>query len=51
MADETAVNIRKFPVALHRKLKARAALRGIDLRDLIIEYCEKGLKEDKQKGG
>ncbi len=46
MSDETAVNIRKFPVDLHRRLKARAVMRGMDLRDLVIEYCEKGLEQD-----
>ncbi len=51
MSDETAVNIRKFPVDLHRRLKARAVMRGMDLRDLVIEYCEKGLEQDKPKKG
>ena len=29
-----------IPVGLHRKLKAVAALRGVSIRDLIIEYAE-----------
>jgi len=30
-----------IPEILHRKLKAVAALRGVSIRDLIIEYAEK----------
>jgi len=30
-----------IPETLHRKLKAVAALRGVSIRDLIIEYAEK----------
>ena len=29
-----------IPETLHRKLKAVAALRGVSIRDLIIEYAE-----------
>ena len=29
-----------IPENLHRKLKAVAALRGVSIRDLIIEYAE-----------
>lgn len=29
-----------IPETLHRKLKAVAALRGVSIRDLIIEYAQ-----------
>ena len=29
-----------IPETLHRKLKAVAALRGVSIRDLIVEYAE-----------
>lgn len=44
-----ALNIRDFPEDLRRELKARAALRGISLRELVIGYCRQGLAGDKKK--
>jgi len=31
------------------RLKMKAAERGISMYKLVLEYCEKGLKEDKDK--
>ena len=30
-----------IPERLHRRLKAAAALQGVSIRDLIVEYAEK----------
>ena len=30
-----------IPERLHRRLKAAAALRGVSIRDLIVEFAEK----------
>jgi hypothetical protein len=46
-SETTAVNIRDFPVDLLRRSKAHAALRGITLRQLVIEALERILKEEK----
>jgi hypothetical protein len=35
------------PAELLRKAKARAALEGIDLKDLIARYVEQGLKQSE----
>jgi hypothetical protein len=44
------INIRDFPDTLHREAKAKAALEGITLKDLIIKAVEAYLKAGK-KGG
>jgi predicted HicB family RNase H-like nuclease len=44
------INLRDFPEALHRELKAKAALEGITLKELIIKAVEAYLKAGK-KGG
>jgi predicted HicB family RNase H-like nuclease len=45
------INVRDFPEELHREVKARAALEGISLKELIIKaveaYLKKGLKAKK----
>jgi plasmid stability protein len=46
-----AINLRHVSDELHRALKVRAAQRGINLYDLILEYLEEGLKRDKPKKG
>ena len=46
----TDVNLREFPDELHREAKAKAALEGITLKELIIKAVEAYLKADK-KGG
>jgi plasmid stability protein len=48
-----AINLRDVPEELHRRLKVRAAERGIKLYALVQEYLEEGLKRDKKtkKGG
>ena len=47
-----ALHVRDFPEELRRQLKARAAIEGITLRELIVRYCEQGLaKDSKKKGG
>ena len=38
----THVQIRNMPDALHRKLKARAALAGKSLSDYLLEEVERG---------
>ena len=44
----TTINIKVFPDELHRRAKAKAALSGISLKELIIraitEYLKKGNK-------
>ncbi|MFH2074494.1 MAG: 3-hydroxyacyl-CoA dehydrogenase [Pseudomonadota bacterium] len=42
------LNIKDFPDELHRETKAKAALEGITLRELIIKAVEAYLKK---KGG
>jgi len=44
------INLRDFPEMLHREAKAKAALEGISLKDLIIKAVEAYLKA-KKKGG
>jgi len=53
MAKVTAVHIRNFPADLHRELKIQAAIKGVSMKDLMLRYCEAGLKRDKgkKKGG
>ena len=36
------VQIRNMPVALHRKLKARAAIAGLSLSDYLLQEVERG---------
>ncbi len=47
------INMRDFPVDLHRALKIRAAEEGTNVKALVIRYCEEGLKKKKpkKKGG
>jgi plasmid stability protein len=53
MAKIMAVHIRNFPTDLHRELKIQAAIKGVSMKDLIIKYCEAGLRREKakKKGG
>ena len=44
------INLRDFPDTLHREAKAKAALEGITLKELIIKAVEAYLKAGK-KGG
>ena len=44
------INLRDFPDQLHREAKAKAALEGISLKDLIIKAVEEYMKV-KKKGG
>ena len=44
------INLRDFPEQLHREAKAKAALEGISLKELIIRAVEAYLKAGK-KGG
>lgn len=43
------LNIKDFPDDVYRRLKARAALEGRSLRDLIIEVLTKTAKEKEAK--
>jgi len=43
------INLRDFPEQLHREAKAKAALEGISLKELIIRAVEAYLKT--KKGG
>ncbi|PKN30500.1 MAG: 3-hydroxyacyl-CoA dehydrogenase [Deltaproteobacteria bacterium HGW-Deltaproteobacteria-21] len=48
------VNLRDFPDQLHREAKAKAALMGISLKDLVVKVVERFLEEEKKrekKGG
>ena len=44
----TVVYLRKFPVDLQRRVKAAAALKGVTMKDFIVqaleEYLRKGAK-------
>jgi plasmid stability protein len=46
-----ALHIRNFPVGLHRELRIKAAVKGVPMKDLIIRYCEAGLRREKAKKG
>ena len=41
-----ALQIRDFPVSLSRRMRARAALRGITTRDVVVAALEQYLPED-----
>jgi hypothetical protein len=41
------LNIRNFPLELRKKLKMKAIVRELELRDLVIEYLQQGLERDK----
>jgi predicted HicB family RNase H-like nuclease len=45
------INLRGFPDMLHREAKAKAAMEGITLTNLIIKAIEEYLAKDKKKGG
>jgi predicted HicB family RNase H-like nuclease len=49
-----AINLRDFPETLHREAKAKAALEGISLKELIIKaleaYLKKGVNKKKITG-
>ena len=47
----SSVNIRSMPEELVRRSKAQAALRGITLRDFVIEALEKALQEAAVSAG
>ena len=49
MAKVMAVHIRNFPTGLHRELKIQAAIKGVSMKDLILRYCEAGLRREKAK--
>lgn len=42
-ASATMVQIRNVPVALHRRLKARAASEGLSMSDYILREMDKAL--------
>jgi predicted HicB family RNase H-like nuclease len=42
-----ALNLRSFPKELHRQAKAKAALMGIPLKDLIVQAVIEYLKKNK----
>lgn len=45
---ETAVlGIRKFPVELHKKVKAAAANEGVSLQEWFVKACEEKLAKEK----
>jgi predicted HicB family RNase H-like nuclease len=41
----TSLNLREFPEDLHRKAKAKAALMGISLKELIIRAITEYIKK------
>ena len=47
------IYIKDISEDLHRLLKVQAALESTTMRELIIKYCEEGLKraKRKEKGG
>lgn len=42
-------NIKNFPVELHRRAKAAAAIEGKSLKDWLIEAIKEKLERDKTK--
>ena len=42
------MNLRDFPDDLQKALKIRAIEEGTTLRELVIRYCEEGLKKNKK---
>ncbi len=49
-AKMTVLTIREWPVDLHRQMRSEAAIRGITLREAIIEAARLWLRT-KGKGG
>jgi len=45
----TTVNLRDFPDQLHREAKAKAALMGITLKDLVVKAVERFLEDEKKR--
>jgi predicted HicB family RNase H-like nuclease len=43
------VNLRDFPEQLHREAKAKAALMGISLKDLVVKAVERFLETEKKQ--
>jgi predicted HicB family RNase H-like nuclease len=41
------INLKEFPEELHRKAKAKAAMMGISLRELIIRAITEYIKKEK----
>ncbi len=49
-AKTTVLTIREWPVDLHRQMRSEAAIKGITLREAIIEAARLWLRT-KGKGG
>lgn len=47
--ETTILNIRQFPVPLHREAKAAAAREGITLREWFAKAVQEKLERDAQK--
>jgi len=47
---KTVLTIREWPLDLHRQMRSEAAIRGITLREAIMEACRLWLRT-KRKGG
>ncbi|RJR35119.1 MAG: 3-hydroxyacyl-CoA dehydrogenase [Desulfobacteraceae bacterium] len=45
----TTVNLRDFPDQLHREAKAKAALMGISLKDLVVKAVERLLEQERKR--
>ena len=43
------INLRDIPEDLHRKAKAKAAMEGITLKQLVIQAIEEYLKKKKRR--
>jgi hypothetical protein len=43
----TVVNIREFPVDLHRKVKSQAALMGITIQEFFVRAATEYVKKQK----
>jgi len=43
----TIINIRDFPVDLHRKVKSQAALMGITIQEFFVRAAAEYLKKQK----
>jgi len=44
----TVINIKDFPTELHRQAKAKAALMGISMKELIIRAIREYISKDER---
>ncbi|EHJ49509.1 hypothetical protein DFW101_3513 [Solidesulfovibrio carbinoliphilus subsp. oakridgensis] len=45
--ETTIINVRKFPLDLHREARSAAVMEGITFRDWLIKAVKEKLERDK----